>query len=166
MTGPRAATRKAGPVVVVRSQGGPHHLSLPTIRTRARRMLEAVDHADCELTVLLVDDDSMRELNKTWRGKDATTDVLSFAMREGEYAELNPQLLGDVVISVPTASRQASQARRTTIDEVTMLLAHGLLHLLGYDHQTPSTHRDMVRRTRLLVDAAIAGGKRHATNRR
>jgi len=138
----------------------------PTIRTRARRMLEALDHADCELTVVLVDDDSMRELNKTWRGKDATTDVLSFAMREGEYAELNPQLLGDVVISVPAASRQASRARRTTVDEVTMLLAHGLLHLLGYDHQTPSTHRDMVRRTRLLVDAAIVGGKRHATNRR
>lgn len=143
-----------GPSVSVQSRGGPHGIASSTLRAKARRMLKSLGRDDAELTVTLVDDETMRELNAQWRGKDTSTDVLSFAMTEGEYGDINPQLLGDVVISVPTALRQARDGRRELMDEVTMLLAHGLLHLLGYDHQTRAALKDMTHRTEQLVQAA------------
>jgi len=126
-------------------------------------MLLALDRADCELSILLVDDDTIRELNRSYRDRDAATDVLSFSMREGEYGDVNPLVLGDVVISVPTARRQASRTRRDTFDEVTMLLAHGLLHLLGWDHQTDEQDRAMKVEARRLI--AAAKQERPATSR-
>jgi len=87
----------------------------------------------------------MTRLNRQYRGKAATTDVLSFPMREGSFASLSPHLLGDVVISAETADRQARAAGRPLQDELTALLIHGILHLLGYDHQTPSEARRMKR---------------------
>jgi probable rRNA maturation factor len=92
---------------------------------------------------LLCDDDTIHALNRDYRHKDKPTDVLAFAMREGEGGGLNPDLLGDVVISLDTARRQAIAGGRTIASEVTILLAHGLLHLLGYDHQTDDEERRM-----------------------
>lgn len=66
-------------------------------------------------------------------------------MREGSFASLSPHLLGDVVISAEMADRQAAAAGRTLRDELAALLIHGILHLLGYDHQTPSEARRMKR---------------------
>lgn len=140
--------------VAVRSRGGPHDVSLARLRTRAQRMLEALGRADSELTVLLVDDATIHELNRTYRGIDSPTDVLSFAMQEGEYGDVNPQLLGDVVIAVPTARRQAQKAKRTAFDEIVFLLAHGLLHLVGYDHQSDDEDRVMKKETRRLLAAS------------
>lgn len=117
-------------------------------------MLRHLDRTDSELTILLVDDATMLALNAQWRGIKATTDVLSFPMTEGEYGDVNPQLLGDVVISVPAAGRQASAGGRAVLDEITFLLAHGLLHLLGHDHKTSREDRAMKRRTKELVDVA------------
>lgn len=142
--------------VFVRSQKGPHDISLARVRTRARRMLNALGRSDNELSVVLVDDTIIQQLNAQYRDKDRPTDVLSFAMNEGEYGDINPGVLGDVVISIPTARRQALRARRTLLEEVTMLLAHGLLHLLGYDHQTPAEHREMTAETKRLIHAANA----------
>lgn len=88
-----------------------------------------------ELSVLLVNDRRMRMLNRQYRGKDKTTDVLSFAMREGEQMPGEPMLLGDVVISLPTAGRQAAEKGHPLEREVAILLIHGILHLLGYDHE-------------------------------
>ena len=100
------------------------------LRSRASRVLRALGHARSELSVALVDDERIRELNAEYRGKDRPTDVLSFSMLEGEGAEHRGRLLGDVVIGVETAARQARQRRRGLDEEVARLLIHGTLHLL------------------------------------
>jgi probable rRNA maturation factor len=90
---------------------------------------------DAELSVVIVDDEEMTGLNRQYRGLEATTDVLAFAMQEGEFGDITPELLGDVVISAPTAavmSREHGVARETVLD---LLLVHGVLHLVGHDHE-------------------------------
>jgi probable rRNA maturation factor len=103
----------------------------------ARRLLKALGLPDAELSLLLCDDAFIRGLNLQWRGKDEPTDVLSFAMGEGEDAGLNTDVLGDIVISVDTAARQAAEHGHTLDGELRVLLVHGLLHLLGHDHLEP-----------------------------
>jgi probable rRNA maturation factor len=76
----------------------------------------------------------VRRLNKHYRGIDLPTDVLAFSMREGEWSDIQPQVLGDVVISVETAARQAREMGHSLDQELSILLVHGILHLLGYDH--------------------------------
>ncbi|MCC6875757.1 MAG: rRNA maturation RNase YbeY [Sandaracinaceae bacterium] len=117
-------------------------------------MLEALGLPRAELSILLCDDATIHELNRSYRRKDRPTDVLAFAMHEGEGGALHPDLLGDVVISIDTARRQAAEARRPVAAEVTFLLAHGLLHLLGLDHRTRAEERRMSARTDVLVAAA------------
>nr|WP_276716461.1 rRNA maturation RNase YbeY [Kyrpidia tusciae] len=106
---------------------------------------EGVDAA--EVSVVLVDDERIRELNRDYRGVDRPTDVLSFAMREGEgepvQTEEGRELLGDIVISVETAERQANQYGHSLRRELAFLAVHGFLHLLGYDHQSPEQERVM-----------------------
>ena len=101
----------------------------------ARALLRHLGMAQAELSVLLCDDAFIQGLNLQWRGKDAPTDVLSFAMGEGEGADVNPDVLGDIVISVDTAARQAAELGHAPERELRVLLVHGLLHLLGYDHE-------------------------------
>lgn len=102
-----------------------------------------VEGAECGL--LLVGDKTIARLNEQYRGIPSSTDVLSFPMREGLFGALSPGLLGDVVISAETADRQARAAGRSLREELAALLIHGILHLLGYDHQTPSDARTMKR---------------------
>ena len=102
-----------------------------------------VEGAECGL--LLVGDKTIASLNEQYRGIPSSTDVLSFPMREGLFGALSPGLLGDVVISAETADRQARAAGRSLREELAALLIHGILHLLGYDHQTPSDARTMKR---------------------
>lgn len=113
------------------------------LRTRARRILRALDHSAAELSVTLVDDSSMATLNARYREIEAPTDVLSFSLVEGDHAERRGVLLGDVVVSLETAQRQAHRARRSLDDEVLRLLIHGTLHLLGYDHEREADARRM-----------------------
>jgi len=119
-------------------------------------MLLALSLERAELSVLLCNDASIRELNRMYREIDKPTDVLAFPQSEegDEGPSTVPGLLGDVVISLETARRQAGKARRPVSAEVTMLLAHGLLHLLGYDHRTPAEERRMKARTDVLCAAA------------
>jgi len=77
-------------------------------------------------------------LNRTWLGKDRPTNVIAFAMQEGEGAGVQADLLGDVVISVETAARDAAEAGVAVENELYFLLLHGILHLLGYDHERGS----------------------------
>lgn len=91
---------------------------------------------ESEVSVLLTDDPHMTQLNREYREIDAPTDVLAFAMREGEDNNvLNTNILGDVVISLETAERQAKEVAHSLEEEVTFLTVHGVLHLLGYDHK-------------------------------
>jgi probable rRNA maturation factor len=125
------------------------------IRRRANAMLDALQLRDEELSIVLTGDDQIQKLNKNYRGKDRPTDVLAFAQREGEFASLAGGILGDVVISIPTAQKQARAQKRDLLAETTMLLAHGLLHLLGWDHETPAKDKKMRAETNRLVQAAI-----------
>ncbi|MGB8328762.1 MAG: rRNA maturation RNase YbeY [Polyangiales bacterium] len=123
---------------------------------RAEAMLEALAIDEAELSILLCDDRTIRQLNHEYRKKDKATDVLAFPMQQGPGPASAPGLLGDVVISLPTATRQAAERDRPIIDEVTFLLAHGLLHLLGYDHGNPREEAEMKRRTGELLGAVEA----------
>jgi probable rRNA maturation factor len=93
------------------------------------------DPMKASVGVLLVGDRRMRNLNRAYRGKDSTTDVLSFSQLEGESSPNNTAELGDIVISLAQASRQASERGNTLNQEIELLLIHGLLHLIGYDHE-------------------------------
>jgi probable rRNA maturation factor len=87
------------------------------------------------LSILFIGDRAMRSLNHTWRSKDSTTDVLSFPLREGKFPHIQPDMLGDIVISIPVAARQADEAGHPLNVEIERLLVHGLVHLLGFDHE-------------------------------
>jgi len=104
---------------------------------------------DTEVSILLTDDAQMAELNKQYRDVDGPTDVLSFSQTEGDdepIPGMEDNLLGDVVISVETAQRQAAENAKSLESEIDMLLVHGLLHLLGYDHAEPEEERVMFAR--------------------
>ena len=100
----------------------------------AEQILSILQLQGVELSVLLCNDSFIHPLNRDYRGKDKATDVLSFAQREGEGADADDPLLGDVIISVETAERQAAERNIKISDELQLLLTHGILHLLGYDH--------------------------------
>lgn len=134
---------------------GPHAgLTRPEILRRLRAMIKLLQLDKAEVSFVLTDDERIHQLNKTYRGKDRPTDVLAFAMHEGEFGELAGHLLGDVIVSVPTARKQARAQRVDVLEEVTMLLAHGLLHLLGWDHDTDAKDRRMRAETSRLCAAA------------
>lgn len=123
---------------------------------RAEAMLDLLDLEKAELSIVLCDDATIQDLNHRYRGKNKSTDVLAFPMQEGPEPSPNPGLLGDVVISIPTATRQAHEHDRPIIAEVTFLLAHGLLHLIGYDHATKREEREMSAETERLLAAVAA----------
>lgn len=136
-------------------EGGPYPgVSRAAVIPRVRAMLEAVAMSEFEVSILLTGDERIQKLNKDYRRKDRPTDVLAFSQREGELGDSSGRLLGDVVVSVPTAERQARSEARSVLSEVTWLIAHGLLHLLGWDHDTPSRDRRMRREGERLCGAA------------
>jgi probable rRNA maturation factor len=134
---------------------GPHRgVGRKELLRRINCMIEALQLKNVEVSFLITDDDRIHELNKVYRHKDRPTDVLAFALREGDFAELAGNALGDVIVSVPTARKQADERGRPVLDEVTMLTAHGLLHLLGWDHDTDAKERRMTAETERLCGAA------------
>jgi probable rRNA maturation factor len=105
------------------------------VKNAAKRILNALGYTESELSILMVDDVEMARLNRQYRRIDHTTDVLSFPMLEGEFGEIAPEMLGDVVISAQTAkaiSEETGAAFQSVLD---LLLVHGILHLLGLDHE-------------------------------
>jgi len=119
--------------VLVRSQLRRTRLDQLCLARLAQAVLSSVGEKKADLGILLVGDRSMRRLNRDYRKKNRTTDVLAFPMREGPGP--SSALMGDVVISVPTAAQQARQLGRSLDEELTILLIHGILHLCGYDHE-------------------------------
>jgi len=112
-------------------------VDMPLLRARARRILAALGRAGSELSITLTDDAGIAALNEGFRGQRGPTDVLSFSLLEGDHAERRGRLLGDVVIGVPQAARQARAAHRGLDRELAVLTIHGVLHLLGHDHEDP-----------------------------
>jgi probable rRNA maturation factor len=101
----------------------------------ASRILSDLDRSDAELSILITDDAEIRSLNSAYRDLDRSTDVLSFSQQEGEGFPGDHELLGDIVISLDTAVRQAGELGHSVEEEMNRLLIHGVFHLLGYDHE-------------------------------
>ena len=144
------------PTSVLRRAPGSPALSPSLVRREADAMLAELELAHAELSVLLTHDAHIHALNLEHREKDKPTDVLSFPLDEGGGADgfvSGTRVLGDVVISLDTAARQARGRKRELLPEVRFLLAHGLLHLLGFDHGNPAEKREMDAMTRRLVRA-------------
>ncbi|MFI5119638.1 MAG: rRNA maturation RNase YbeY [Thermoanaerobaculia bacterium] len=139
--------RATGVDVLVMVSGAP---PAPHIEAWARILIsKAGAKRPFSLSVLLCGDRRMRSLNRTWRRKDRPTDVLSFPSGERDF-------LGDLVIDVPYAARQARRRGHPLRREVQILLAHGVLHLLGYDHETDGG--TMFRQQRRILFSAFGEG--------
>lgn len=112
------------------------------IKVKVKRVLEDLECHEKELSILFTDDEHMAVLNRQYRGKEGATDVLSFSMLEEPDGDLLPAfesvMLGDVVISVDTALRDAKELEQSFEKTVDRLMIHGILHLLGYDHEKSS----------------------------
>lgn len=119
----------------------------------AKQLLAAIDEGDAALSLSLVRDEAIRLLNAQYRGRNAPTDVLSFPMDASPERKGPQRLLGDVVISVETARRQAIAYEAPLQREIYRLLIHGLLHLKGHDHHAVAERRAMKREERRLADA-------------
>ncbi|MBB5080249.1 rRNA maturation RNase YbeY [Nonomuraea endophytica] len=109
-------------------------------------------HPLAELSLLIVDENTMADLHEKWMGEPGPTDVLAFPMDElrpgggargDSESPAEPGLLGDVVLCPPVAARQAAEAGHSAADELELLCTHGILHLLGYDHAEPEEHKEM-----------------------
>ena len=116
-------------------------IDLRRIRNGLKRLLKELNCDDRTISLLLVDDNEIQKLNNAYLNRNKPTNVLSFAMTEGEFGNINPQILGDIVISVQTAYRDAMVGHIDLMDEVEFLMIHGLLHLLGHDHENTSAEK-------------------------
>ncbi len=119
----------------------------------AKKILKSEGKNDAELSIVLTDNRKICLLNKKFRKIDKPTDVLAFSMREGEDSNINPALLGDVVISLETAARCAKQLKITREEEIYRYLTHGVLHLLGYDHRHKLEREVMKEREESILKA-------------
>ena len=111
------------------------HVNETYIRRTAEILLDLLGRTAAELSILLVDDKRMSELNSAWRQKDGSTNVLAFSLTEGEDLGMAGNLLGDIVISIETAVREAAREKISLHQRLDFLLVHGFLHLIGYDHE-------------------------------
>lgn len=137
---------------------------LPDIEYLAAHVLKAEEvDPSAELSLSFVDEEEIRELNSRYRGINSSTDVLSFSMLEDSGEMVNPDrempvLLGDVVISPRVAARYAGKANRDLGAELQLLVVHGILHLLGYNHKTPSQRSAMDAREKELLAGFLQSG--------
>ncbi len=100
-------------------------------------ILNMLGEQDREISLVFVDDEGIREINRQYLGRDYPTNVIAFSMNEGEFGDINPLLLGDIVISTETALRDGQAGGLTFEDELDYLMIHAVLHLLGYEHEEP-----------------------------
>lgn len=169
---PRSEAQASATVRVSRSGRSPERASARTLEKQAQRMLAVLGLEGAELSIALVDDATIHALNKAYRKKDKPTDVLSFAQHDDALSQAKSArakgarpakqgaapslLLGDVIVSLDTAARQAAERSRSLGAELTTLLAHGILHLAGFDHRTDDEEREMNAYAAVLEAAALA----------
>ena len=156
--------------MTVRLDGPPGRSGLPGVdrrllRSRAVRILRELSLSRSELSIQLMSDAEIAGLNRAWRGRAKPTDVLAFPLLEGEHAAHRGALLGDVVISVETATRQAKEHHLSFNEELILLAIHGILHLLGYDHErSPQDARIMQDKTQVVFETLFPGRRPSGTS--
>lgn len=122
--------------VLIDNRQSRHKISLKKTKQKVQVILDALDCPDGEISILIVDDPQIEKLNQQYLNREGPTNVIAFAMREGEFSNLSPHLLGDVVISTDTAAQEAQIAATSVERRFSELLVHGILHLTGFDHET------------------------------
>lgn len=140
------------------------------LRRQLERAMAAAEVAHTQVCLSLSDDDELHELNRQYAGEDHATDVLSFSQREARGDDItaaplppgSPEPLGDIIISVEYAARQAATHGHDLLAELLHLSVHGLCHLLGYDHATPEEERVMFGYEATLRAQARSGRGAHA----
>ena len=139
--------------VLINNRQSSYQISPKRIKQAVQVILNALDSPDGELSILIVDDRQIENLNQKYLNRRGPTNVIAFAMREGEFAHLSPHLLGDVVISMDTTAKEAHDAGLTTERRFKELLVHGILHLFGYDHEDSEKEaRRMEQKSRTLLE--------------
>jgi len=127
------------------------------VRKIAKEILSALGSPDGELSLSFVADPEMTALNQKYLSRPYSTDVLAFSMREGDFSEISPHLLGDVVVSVEVAKKQADVHGYSLEEELCLLIIHGTLHLLGFEHETLGAQaREMRKKEKELLSLVRA----------
>ena len=147
--------------VFINNEQREHSIDCVLLESQGESILLFLECENQELSILLADDRKIRALNKQYRGQDRATDVLSFSQNEEkEESKPNSHLLGDVVISTVTAKRQTTEHGLTLQEEIVLLLIHGILHLLGFDHEQSNEKAcHMKKKTRELFDLIFPNKK-------
>jgi probable rRNA maturation factor len=122
------------------------------IKEVVRRILKKEGCQETEVSILITDDERIRQLNKNFRNKNEPTDVLAFCQHKKREEALKSNLLGDVVISVETAKRQASKYGQSLPNEIYRYLIHGLLHLIGYKDESSLSYQKMKKKEEQLLE--------------
>ncbi len=121
------------------------------IQRTAKAILNALECPEGELSILIVDDAEIGGINKTYLGRSGPTNVIAFPMTEGQFGDINPNLLGDVVISLDTAAREARDDCVSLESRFDQLLIHGILHLFGFDHEQTEQASEMTDKEEQLL---------------
>jgi probable rRNA maturation factor len=135
-----AARKKTMPIIIENRQ---KQISIDrrSVRRAMSRIMKYLYCSDKVISLLFVHDKEIREINKRYLSRDYPTNVISFSLTEGEFGDINPDILGDIVISAETAFKDAVQSGIEFNDELTFLMIHGVLHLLNYDHENASVEK-------------------------
>lgn len=118
-------------------------VDLSRIERTSGEILKILENEDSEISLTLVDDAGITDINRQYLGRNRPTNVIAFSMNEGDFGDINPTLLGDIIISSETAFRDSQAGDLSFEDELDYLIIHGVLHLLGYDHELPAEVEEM-----------------------
>jgi rRNA maturation RNase YbeY len=151
--------------ILISNNQDQHPVDAARFESQINQVLEKLGETQCELSLLLTGDQEIQALNRTYRDLDKATDVLSFPQDEDAVNESGDTLLGDVVISVQTAARQAEEHHLSFNEELILLAIHGILHLLGYDHErSPQDARIMQDKTQAVFETLFPGRRPSGTS--
>ncbi|MFN7946095.1 MAG: rRNA maturation RNase YbeY [Blastocatellia bacterium] len=144
----KRSASESSPVIEVINRQRLFPINRAALASLSRQVLDRINRPAATVAITFIRDAEMQRLNRTWRGIDAPTDVLSFAYHESDETDpgADPGHLGDVIISVETAARYAQKLGLTFDDEVRTLVIHGTLHLAGYDHETDNGEMNRLER--------------------
>ena len=131
--------------ILIEDRQDSYRISHEETGKKAETILNALECRDGELSILIVDDPEIAGLNKKYLSRSGPTNVIAFPMQQGPFGQITPNLLGDVVISIDTAAREAQEAGISVESRIDQLLIHGILHLLGFDHEKTSEQAKAMR---------------------
>jgi len=125
--------------ILISNRQNRYKVAIKKIEMMIQAILNALDFPDTELSILIVDDPEIEKLNRKYLNREGPTNVIAFPMQEGDFTHISPQLLGDVVVSMDTAHKEAEISGIHVDERLLELLVHGILHLAGYDHELSET---------------------------